>query len=240
MRHFAGYLPWAGLGTTELPYQTFPLQIALQSRALLVLNGYSCFDPNTGLVISDRPTVDLQLGDLLNNITRVVEVGSGVLCEASLDDDLYSRLYTFHEGHGGDLTTRAWRCEGSLDEFLTFIEQERSSHLDRLAIAHPTLNWTGATIGSAFEVLDELRLGDALEQELWSYYRQVFTPALPTDEQPSPLFNRVGQRAVSARIDRCKEFVSASDDVSNPIRRSEMCYWIIVYTECLRAADRLA
>jgi hypothetical protein len=233
---FSGYLPWTGFGTSEFPYQNYPLQIALQARANMVLNGYSCFDATTGVLIADRPAIDTRWNEIFNGCTRLVEVGSGVLCEFSMSQETYDYLASSFVGYGGqDTSKRSWRCEGSLDAYLAYIVSERHAYVERFREAYPLLNWTGNAVGSAFEVLDELRLGDTIEQDLWAYYRQVFTPALPTDEQPALLFERDGIRAVAAKIDRCLEFATASDDLTNPIRRSELCYWLIVYTECLNA-----
>ena len=233
---FSGYLPWTGFGTSEFPYQNYPLQIALQTRANMVLNGYSCFDPTTGTLITDRPTIDLRWNEMFNGCTRFVEVGSGVLCEFTMSQEAYDYFASTFVGYGGtDTSKRSWRCEGSLDAYLAYIATERQSSIDRFALAYPSLDWTNDPVGAAFQVLDDLRLGNVLEQDVWAYYRQVFTPALPTDEQPALLFERDGFRAVAAKIDRCLEFASTPDDLAHPIRRAELCYWLIIYTECLRA-----
>ena len=223
----SGYAPWVGAGTGDTPFNTQILQLSWQARAEIILGGHTCWNPVTGGEYDNDPFGSRN--DVLSSVQRLISTGSGVLAEILTPPEMEPVMSGYQYV---PLLVGA-----TLEEFVTHIRAERDAIVERFILGDDGLDWVDDPVGSAIATLDELRLGDDEAQRLWEYYRYIFTPTLPTPDGPDECYvlNSDGM-VVAADITRCQELVNLPDDLGNQVRRAELCYWIIVYTECDQSA----
>jgi hypothetical protein len=223
----SGYAPWVGAGTGSTPYDTQILQLPWQARAEIILGGHTCWNPVTGGSYDNDPFQSRN--QVLSSVQRVINTGSGVLAEILTPPEM-------------EPVMRSYRyvpllVDTTLEQFVAHVRTERDALVARFVAEDDGLAWTEDPINAAIATLDELRLGDAEAQRLWEYYRYIFTPALPTPDGPNEcyVFDHEGN-VIAADIARCLDLVNTPDELSNQVRRAELCYWIIIYTECDESA----
>jgi len=219
----SGYAPWVGAGTSAAPYNTQILQLSWQARAEIILGGHTCWDPVTGGEYQNDPFASRT--EVLSSVTRVLEVGSGMLAEIYTPPEMEPVMAGYVHV---PLVVGA-----TLEDFVAEVRARRDAIRARFTAHYDQLDWVDDPVGAAISVLDDLRLGDAEAQRLWAYYRYIFTPALPTPDGPDEcyVFDATGT-TIGADIPRCLELVSIPDDLDHQVRRAELAYWFIIYTEC--------
>lgn len=225
MTRGAGYAPWVGAGSPDAPYTVQVLQLSWQARAEVILAGYTCMNPETGTVYESGEYDSRWRAN--SSVERLINVGSGPLGEIEIPEEMVPGVsaYQFTPVVVG----------GTIADLVAWMRNRRLEIIAQLGAAYPDLDWELDPVGAAITLLDDLRLGDDEAQRLWEYYRYVFTPTLPTPDGPDDCYMWItvdGQEVVCANIDRCRELVALPDDVANQVRRAELCYWLIVFTEC--------
>jgi len=230
-----GYAPWIGTGSMSSPYTIQPTQISWQAAAEPIIQGYTCWDPETGFSkdLVDGVEGALERSRAYGSATRVMTVPSGCigsirLPEPGAEAALINRFQVVSA-----ITADTFEDQ-PLDDFFAFFELCHAIGVFRLCEAYPLLDWSDPIV-AAMLVLDDLRLGDDESQRLWSHYRDVFTPERPTPDAPAEIYLSSEQGHRYANVERCRELLEVPDDLANPVRRSEICYWVIVGTEVLTA-----
>ena len=227
MPTFTGYNPWVGKGTVESPYD-IGMPISWQWRAKRILAGLTCYNPITGIAggseISGVPTGDVFSINASGN--RSYQTGSGIIYEMQVPEIIAATVRPM---------TEMPRVEGSPADFRAFCVSEVDSITTRFTAYRPDLDWEGDATGAAVTVLDELVGGNAEAQRLWSHYRDVLSPSMPTPECPTELLTVVSSTVTKANIARCNQIAALPDNLANQVRRAELAYRLFVYSECVSA-----
>lgn len=203
------------------------IPISWQWRAKRILAWLTCYDPITGAIGNTTAKISSEEAFRLNAASdRLYNTGSGIIYSMELPEVIAEILRPM---------TEMPVIEGSQDDFRAFCVSEVDSITTMFKVYRPDLDWDGDATGAAIVILDELVNGDAEAQRLWSHYRDVLTPSMPTPECPMELLIVVSSTVTKANIARCQQITSLPDDLANQVRRAELAYRLIVYSECVSA-----
>ena len=198
-----------------------------QWRAKRILAWLTCYDPVTGLLGFTTAKVTTNEALRLNAASvRLYSTGSGIIYSMELPEIIAETLRAM---------TEMPVVEGSPDNFRLFCLSELSDIVTRLTFYRPDLDWDGDPSGAAITVISEMINGDAEAQRIWTHYREIFTPAMPTPDCPLELLIRTPGQETRANIARCQQIFEVPDDLGNQIRRAELAYRVVVYSECVAA-----
>lgn len=226
-------MPWIGTGTMSSPYSIQPMQIAWQAAAEHIVQGYTCWDPDTGLSkdLADGADGILERSQAYGSATHAMAVSSGSIGSIRLPEPGAEAGMTNRFQIQSAVAVDEF-ADQPLDDFLQFLNACHAVGVLRLADAYPQLDWSDPIV-AAMAVLDELRLGDDESQRLWSHYRDIFTLERPTPDAPVEIYLSDENGHRYADVERCRALLAVPDDLAQPVRRAEVCYWVIIASEVL-------
>ena len=110
--------PWVGGGTNKNPYRTSFVPLGVQAQARLFLNGFTCFDPDTGL-LTPVSGLNAEATEALMTNNTLFSVGSHVVSEIECSAVLYDAFEEFLSSvwvYGTSLDELLLRAEVALDD----------------------------------------------------------------------------------------------------------------------------
>lgn len=223
-----GLAPWIGAGRASQPYDIQPLLSSWMWRAQIINLGLSCWDMETGEMCTD-PIQLASMADAMVSQRRILEcrgwqIGS---CEVA----------EYHEAifESSGIEDFPFRAD-SLDTLILHVYSEQQKYVDILSIGFPEEDWSDP-ITASVNVIDGLSAQtDPESLMLWTYYRDILDPRIPTPDGPAILYVQ-NNSPWKVDILKVQEIASTPRVLTNSVWRAEAAYRCIAYTEAVIALD---
>jgi hypothetical protein len=222
MRTIYTITPWVGAGTIQKAYRA-GVSSFVPAWAMQIVMNFTCWDPITGL---PKPVSDQATSVNATNTQKVVVgLSSCSISEITIPDWMATIMENPPFAPGFDFVENLVSVVDDHYETICLALDQINGPIDR---SNP--------VNQAIDILDQMINGDELQQNLWSYYRDIFTPTLATPETFPYLYNIYGDLTQGVKIDLCNDIVNRINDpidYDNPVYLADYCYRAILYREIL-------